>query len=364
MKIWISAGGTGGHLFPAIALAEELRARAPQCELLFLGGGLTTNRYFDRELYPYAEIACGGLGGKNPLALVRSSYRIWSGIRQSRQLLSAQTPDLVVGFGSFYGFPPLVAAAWGRIPLVLFAADRLPGRVIRLMARWAQVTAVHFPETASQLASPSVVVEMPLRQSCRGIATPQAEARHYFGLDPDRPTLLVFGGSQGARAINRLFSGALTHLPPLFQLLHFTGDPQAAEELSSLYRSRGLLACVKPFEPQMGLAWRAADLAICRSGAGSVGEQREFEIPAIFIPYPYATDNHQELNADSVVNTFGGAVKLVEAHATPEKLASEIARLFAEDGKRLKEMQGAFRHYKGAFKRKSLGDVVLEKIHH
>lgn len=361
-KIWISAGGTGGHLFPALAFAEQIRAHDPYAELLFLGGGLQTSRYFSQGAFPYIEIACGSLLRKDPLSLARSAYRIAQGVAQSRRLMARERPDLIVGFGSFYAFPPLLGAKLAGVPLVLHAADAIPGRVIRLMARYAALTVLQFPEAAAHLRGATAVAQMPLRPQLRRGVVSREEACALLGLYANRRTVLVFGGSQGARALNPIVAKALTTIGAPLQVLHYTGDAAVAERLAADYRAKDMVVCVKAFETRMELAWTAADLVIGRAGASTVAELLEFQVPGILIPYPHAMDNHQQANADLVAHQLGGAIGIREADLTPEVLTKRLEQLLADDGAQLREMKAALQRAQAKRTQIRLCDHVMEII--
>lgn len=146
-KVLIAAGGTGGHIYPALALARKLSAQ-PGIEVVFAGGNLDRNRYFDQGAYPFHSIASGTFSSRNPLKIARSLGRIGQGLWQSHRAIAKFRPDLAVGFGSYYTFPTLVAALLHRIPVVLHEANSIPGKVNRMLSKYALVTGIHFPETA------------------------------------------------------------------------------------------------------------------------------------------------------------------------------------------------------------------------
>lgn len=346
-KILIATGGTGGHVYPAMALAQQILQEIPDSQVLFVGGGLKENRYFDHQAFPFRTVSCGAFLSKRPSALMGAFANIAKGVWQSCAIIREFHPDVAVGFGSFYAFPPLVAAKIMSVPLVLHEANSIPGKVNRLLSRWATVTGVHFPETAHLLKGHSVEVGLPLRQGFCHATINSADAKTHFGLHPEKLTLLVFGGSQGARSINILVSEALKELKATqaFQVLHLVGDPSMVDQIQDGYLQGGIRACVKPFESRMDIAWNAADVVISRAGAGTIAEQLEFEVPGILIPYPRATDNHQEHNADFMVATVGGAVKLHEKGLLPSRLATCLAE-FLKDGTLLAAMRHAMKEYK------------------
>lgn len=342
-RILITSGGTGGHIFPAIALAETLR-NEHNCSIMFVGGKLSKNPYFEKENFPYQEIECAEVNFSLK-TLFRSPLKIAKGVREALWVLNQFKPDLVVGFGSYYTLPVLIATKMLGIPLILHEANSIPGKVNRLFAPFAEKTFVHFPCTQTLLRGKSVVAGMPLRKNFQKALISQEEAKKAFQLDPTCPTLLVFGGSQGAKRINELFSSAAVfHLKPMlpsFQVLHFTGNHSESELLMGRYVSGNVAAYVRPFEKRMDLAWAAADLAVTRAGASSIAEQIEYEVPGILIPYPAAADKHQDKNADFLEES-GLIVKLSEIDLTPQALAAKIQEVFVEADTRTAE----FKKYK------------------
>lgn len=363
-KIMIATGGTGGHIYPAIALAQQLMQDSSDHEVLFVGGGLSGNRYFDPSVFNSSTVPCGAFTRKSPMALAKSCLNISHGIWQSRAIIRKFNPDVVVGFGSYYSFPPLIAAKLQSIPIVLHEANSIPGKVNRLLAPWAAAVGVHFPKTIDLLKGNCVEVGMPLRSGFQRGGTDPTLAASYFGLRPDRSTLLIFGGSQGAQAINSRVHGALkllTDRVPV-QVIHIAGDDQSAESLQKIYAQSGIHACVKSFETRMDLAWQAADLVICRAGAGTIAEQFEFEVPGILVPFPRAADNHQEFNADFIVKTVGAGKMIKEESFNERFLAYHLLELFNNGGDALMKMRVAMADYKKRVRTQDLCSLVKKVI--
>ncbi|MBA3815099.1 MAG: undecaprenyldiphospho-muramoylpentapeptide beta-N-acetylglucosaminyltransferase [Parachlamydiaceae bacterium] len=330
-KILIATGGTGGHIYPAIALAQQIGREIPNSQVMFVGGGLEENRYFDRNAFVSRSIDCGAFVNKSPLAIIRSLSNISKGLYQSLKLIREFRPDVAVGFGSFYSFPPLVAAKLMSVPLVLHEANSIPGKVNRLLSKYATISTVHFPQTLPLLKGNTLEVGMPLRHEFTHSTYSKVEAKQYFGLDPDLPIVLIFGGSQGAQAINSLALQAIEYAQTghksALQVIHLTGTSSSADKLRSAYAQQQIPAAVKSFEVQMAMAWRAADVVISRAGAGTIAEQLEFEVPAILIPFAAAADNHQEHNANFMVDNVGGAKKVLESELNANLLGTHIAEL-------------------------------------
>lgn len=354
--IVMAVGGTGGHIYPAVALADQLKNENYELEILFLGGKLSTNPYFNRSGYNWKEISCSPINFKNPLRLISQFYKLLQGVFESRKILN--DADLVIGFGSYYALPALLAAKWRKVPIFLHEQNSIPGRVNRLLSSFAVITGTHFPNTPSLLSGHCVEVGMPLRTGYKKGSLTQTEARKYFNLHENLPTLLVFGGSQGAQAMNEKVMEALKRLNSnSLQIIHLIGAKNDVHYFERRYQELGIICCVKEFENRMDIAWQAADAIISRSGAGTIAEQIEFEVPGILIPYPYAMDNHQEKNADFMVKTIGGAVKICECDLDAARLAMGINQLMDKDN--LQKMSGAIRKYKEKKSHPSFVDIII-----
>ena len=318
-KILVAVGGSGGHILPAEALVKEL-VQKQEFEVLFAGAGLEKNPFFDKKTYSYQNISSSQ---KSPLKLVQ-------GFVQSLKLIRRYQPDLIIGFGSFHSLPLLAAALFLRYPYVLYASDIMPGRVVRLFAPFARFVGLSFPEAKKHVRGQMRLVAPPLRDKVKE-KTSREEALSYFGLDPERKTLLVFGGSQGAKRLSDLVSQALQGLKREgLQVIHFCGVPEKVKELSDFYKASNVSAVVKAFEPEMGLAWSAADAVVCRSGAMTLLEQLYHQVPALYVPFPYAKDNHQKLNAH-YGELLGAGTLLEEKMLTPDLLMRAIDDLLKRD---------------------------------
>lgn len=327
-KIIFSAGGTGGHLFPAQAVAASLKGKA---NLLFVGGGLSKNPYFDRSEFEFVEIPTATLNLRSPKKLLFSCLKIAQGFFKSRKIIKTYRPDIVVGFGSFYTFPLLLAALTKKIPIVLHEQNAIPGKVNRLFSKRAKFTAVTFSQSQKHLSGKSVEVVFPLRFPM--IRKEKKASLSYFGLFSNKITLLAFGGSQGGFGINRLMKEVAPFLPKEFQILHFTGKKGEAEEIAKLYRDLGLSFCVREFENNMNEAWNVADCAFTRAGASTITEAISWEVPAILIPFPFAAENHQEKNAEHFVKEVKGGFMFSEKSAKSSEIKNAFDKLLSGDFK-------------------------------
>ena len=323
-KIIFAVGGTGGHLFPAQALAEQLLLENKEMELLFAGEGLSKTAYFDKVKFSFCDISSTTPFRGTIFQAIKSIGILSKGIRESFKLLSTQKPDLVIGFGSFHAFPLLCAAAIKKIPMILFESNAIPGKVVRLFSKRAQFTALYFSVAKGYLKGKTIEVDIPIKNTLSRRFMPKEEAKAWLQLDPHLFTLLVFGGSQGARALNQHILQLLPQCKLPLQLIHFTGNDETAREVSRLCQTLGVRCYVKKFEPRMDIAWNAADLVLCRSGAMTLSELLHYEVPGILIPYPYASDQHQLKNAQFLEKTVGGAICFEESTLSSEILMDAI----------------------------------------
>lgn len=318
MKVLLAVGGTGGHLFPAQAVAKELEKKG--VETLFAGALLDENRFLDKQAFRYCSVASATPFCSNPF---KAAALLLKGIRESLALLRREKPDLVIGFGSYHSFPLLCAARLKKTQLILFEADTFPGKVNRLFSRSALFSAFAFPHAAEHLHGDKRHVQMPSMHREAFDRMTQFEARQALGLDPDRLTLLVCGGSQGARAINRQIAPLLQRADEQklsLQLIHLTGDQEMTRLIEKQCSDLNIPSYVKEFDKEMGILWRAASLLIGRCGAGTLSEMITFQVPGILIPFPFAASGHQEKNALYLQEKVKGGYSLFEHEMSVERL--------------------------------------------
>lgn len=335
MKVVLAGGGTGGHVFPALALARELQAR--DVEIVMVGTERGVERsIFLREGFPFATIRVEGLKGMTAWRQARSFALLPKALLQALALLRRHRPQVVVGMGGYGAGPVSLAAVLRRIPLLLHEQNLYPGLTNRILARMADVVAVSFEETQDFLRRRVVVTGNPVRREV--LEGERRKGLEAFGLDPLKATLLVFGGSQGAHRINLAVGEALPHLRPLrgrLQFLHATGE-RDHRETEERYQRWGGTARVFPFIEDMASAYAAADLVICRAGATTAAELTALGKPALLIPYPFAANDHQRKNAEALVKA-GGCRMLLDRDLSGHRLAIELQELL-DDPARLVEM--------------------------
>jgi UDP-N-acetylglucosamine--N-acetylmuramyl-(pentapeptide) pyrophosphoryl-undecaprenol N-acetylglucosamine transferase len=336
MRVLIAGGGTGGHVIPALAIARELQARC-QAEVLFVG----TARGIENRLVPKAgfglmRIKVGALKGVSLWTRMRTLFGLPLAILESRKIIRAFAPDVVVGVGGYASGPAMAAAILAKIPTLAFEPNVVPGLANRLVGRRVTAAAVHFEETRKYFRNDHVeVVGVPVRAEFFNLPASGGIAA---GKSAAPPLLLVFGGSQGARAISTAITGAIAAILqkiPGLRVIHQTGE-RDYNEVQEAYQRAGVEAEVSAFIDNMPQAFARADLVVCRSGASTVAEITAAGKPAIFIPFPQAADDHQRRNAETIVNA-GAAVLLPQAELTPERLAQTVTDLLSSPA-RLKEM--------------------------
>lgn len=301
-KIIIAAAGSGGHLFPAVHLANALKS---EFQVSFVGGGLAKNTFF-KDDYPFLDIPASN----------RKIHLILQGIWRSVRYLQKQRPCCVIGFGSYHTLPVLLAARLLRVPYILYASDLLPGKVVRWMSAGAEWTGICWKKSAVHLKGTTRQV----RPSLRFVPSTDSAA-DYFGLQRGVLTLLVVGGSQGAVALNDMVVDAIGPSDGL-QVIHLTG-PKDEERMRQKYAEKGIVACVRPFEERMDYAWGMADFACCRAGANTLFELTAGQVPAVVIPLPTASENHQEVNAKALA----GGCLLLQQHKGSEQLREALLHL-------------------------------------
>ncbi len=333
MKVMIAAGGTGGHLYPGIAIAREV-LRESGNEAVFVGTlqGIEA-RVLPKEGLPVRFITVGRLKGMGLGSIVRTLITLPVSLIRSLRLLRAERPDAVIGVGGYASGPVALAAWLLRIPLLIVEPNSYAGLANRVLGRFAKKVFVCFPGRDRQGFFPAKkkVLAGPLVRKGIDVGD-RAAGRAAFGLKPDRFTVLVLGGSGGAHAINMAMKDAASELASLpgLQVLHQTGEKDA-DEVTAGYRAAALDAVVLPYIHDMAGAYAAADLVVSRSGATTVAELSVCGKEAVLVPYPFAADNHQEYNALSLAER-GGATVILQKELTPARLAEMIRKTAAKGG--------------------------------
>ena len=324
MRLLLAGGGTGGHLFPAVALAEQLRREEPESEILFVG----TERGLEYRLLPQLgwtlrTIPMSGWAGLSLGARIKALAGLAKSMVQSRQIINEFRPSVVVGVGGYASVPVLLAARLSGVPYLIHEQNAWPGLANRLLGRWARRICLSFAEAGKAYRrAPLVVTGNPVRAAME--SCPE--------LPEGKPRLLVFGGSHGARAINRAIVAALPHLQHWRGGLHIVHQAGAneVETVEAGYRAVNWTDVeVLPFINDMASAYAGASLVVCRAGATTLAELTACGRPAVLIPYPYAANNHQSLNA-SALAAKGAAIMIEERDLKPAELGTLLDGLLRD----------------------------------
>ncbi len=335
MRALIAGGGTGGHVIPALAIARELQ-ECFQAEILFVG----TSRGIETRLVPAAGfelrlIQVGALKSVSLATRIKTATTLPRAILNSWRILQQFKPDVVIGVGGYASGPAMLASALRGLPTLVFEPNVVPGFANRVVAPMVTMAAVHFEESRRYFRL-SRVTGVPVRKEFFQLPP-------LGGLVPDhRPTLLVFGGSQGASKLNQTVIESLDTLRqqvPGIYIIHQTGD-RDYNDAQATYLRAGISAELSPFIDDMPEAFARADLVLCRSGASTVAEIAAAGRPAVFVPFPFAADDHQRRNAE-VLERAGAAMLIPESQLTRDRLVQVVTSLLKDRARLLRMAQAA-----------------------
>ncbi|MGO9124117.1 MAG: undecaprenyldiphospho-muramoylpentapeptide beta-N-acetylglucosaminyltransferase [Terriglobales bacterium] len=331
MRAILAGGGTGGHVIPALAIAQQLQKQY-NAEILFIGTARgIENRLVPAAGFPLKLVQVGALKNVSLATRLRTFSDLPRSVWESRRILREFGPDVVIGVGGYASGPGILAAVLMRIPTLVFEPNFVPGFANRIVARFVSAAAVHFEETGRYF------------RHCEVTGVPVREAFLQIEGAPAAPTLLVFGGSQGAHAINKVVmesAGEMLARTSGLRIIHQTGE-RDCNEVQAAYAKLGGTVEAHRFIDDMPGAFARASLLICRSGASTVAEATGAGKPAVFIPFPRAADDHQKRNAEALERA-GAAVMLEETKLTRDTLVETVSSLLA-DASRLRKMGEAAR---------------------
>lgn len=343
MRILIAGGGTGGHLFPGLALAEEFKRRDSNTEVVFVGTehGIEA-RIIPREGYPIHYLRAEGFVGKSFVKKIKALSALIFSFIDAGKILDAVSPELVIGVGGYASGALVFMANQRSIPTLIHEQNSVPGMTNRLLGRVVPKICVTYQESISFFPfGKTVLTGNPIRMKI--LRGERDAACRLFSLEKELFTVFVFGGSSGASSINRVMVNALNHLTDLreqVQFLHQTGEKDF-ENIRDAYRKAGVKGTVAPFIYQMAEAYAVADIVISRAGATTLAELNALGKPAILVPYPFAAGRHQEMNALKL-KEMGAAMLILDSELKGETLAAAIRKLYEDAGLR-GEMQRASR---------------------
>lgn len=342
IRLVITGGGTGGHIFPGIALAQAMMFAYPGCEVLFIG----TERKVDRNAlsdlgFQTTTIRSQGLKGKNPAAKLGALLQLPAALIKATRIIRKFKPDLVFGVGGYVTGPVVLAARLLGVATCIHEQNSIPGLANKLLGRIADRIFVSLPGSEKYFPRGKTILSgNPVRSTLIRAAREMKPAAEHDSL-----TLVILGGSQGARRLNSLMLEAAekclgTVVPPP-RIIHQTGEDDEAF-VRQRYAELGLNARVASFFTDMAVIYSQADLVVSRAGATTIAEITVFQKPAILIPFPYAADNHQEVNGRYLVEA-GGGIMFRQADLSGEKLGHEIKRILVDEKLRLEMAQNSGR---------------------
>ncbi|TAL23807.1 MAG: undecaprenyldiphospho-muramoylpentapeptide beta-N-acetylglucosaminyltransferase [Nitrospirae bacterium] len=336
MRVIIAGGGTGGHLFPGLAIAEELKRRDEKAEVIFVGTehGIEA-RIIPREGYPIKFLRAEGMVGVSILRKFRALLKMFLSIADSYSIIRTVRPDIVIGVGGYASVGPVLTAFLASIPTMIVEQNSVPGLANKTLGKFAGAVGVTYQESIPFFPNTKTFLTgNPIR--LRILKGSKDAAYNIFSLERDKFTIFIFGGSSGAKSINRAMVDAFNHIQDLkedVQFLHQTGE-RDYEYVRESYRKWGFKGTVAPFIYQMAEAYAVADIVISRAGATTLAELTAIGKPAILIPYPYAAGHHQELNAGKLLE-MKAARMILDHELRGDVLAENIRGLYVNKELRL-----------------------------
>ena len=340
LRVVIAGGGTGGHLYPGVAVARELLARQADAQISFAGTAQGIEaRVLPREGFALDLIHSGGLKGKSIADRARGVWLLPRSLGDAWRVVASRRPNLVIGVGGYSSGPVVLMAAMRGIPTMVLEQNAVPGLTNRLLARFVRAAAVTFESTRAFFGAKAFVSGNPVRPEFFESVGLSTEA----GADAESSIarVLIFGGSQGAHAVNVAMVEAAAELAagPALRITHQTGERDVAM-VRAAYRHAGIAADVEPFLYDMGQRLRQADLIVCRAGATTLAEITTAGKAAILIPLPTAADDHQRRNAEALA-AAGAADMLLQSDVTGHVLAQRILALAGDEGARARMAKAA-----------------------
>ncbi|GAB4166020.1 MAG: undecaprenyldiphospho-muramoylpentapeptide beta-N-acetylglucosaminyltransferase [Terrimicrobiaceae bacterium] len=332
-RVVIACGGTGGHLFPGLAVAEELKSRGHEVLLIVSEKAIDSLALQGHPDFRYEKLPSVGMPSPLSPAFLRFLRRTWESLGHCRSLYRRYRPAVVLGMGGFTSTAPLLAGRMQKLPTLIHESNAIPGRANLLAAKFVTRVLLGFADCRDRFPGRDCAVTgTPVRKDL-GHRLPRGEALAKLRLREDAPTLLVMGGSQGASGINRaLFKAAPLLKAGSVQIIHLTGERDDRLAAAN-YQRENIPHYVAPFHHRMEELYSAADLVVSRAGAASLSELSHFGLPSILIPYPFAADDHQTANA-KIFAAAGAAGIQIESEIVPETFAALASNLLNDPQRR------------------------------
>ena len=342
MRILFAGGGTGGHIYPALAVADYIKNQYPECELLYVGTekGLEMDIVGKRGDIPFQTIRVEGLPRKISPALIKAGIKALNGCLDARKVISDFRPDVVIGTGGYVCGPIVLAAKLAGVPALIHEQNALPGITNKLLSKWVDCVMVNFAASKSYFAHPERVRVTGLPVRSEVLTAQKEDGLAYFGFSKENVTLLVSGGSRGAKSINLAMAQSYPELikHKNLQIIHLTGAVSYEDTLNEIKKQGIDLASepqiiIKPYLNEMQYALAAADFCVGRAGATYLAELTACGKASILIPYPFAAENHQQYNAQALVDQ-GAAKMILDKELNSTNLSAEIINLLENETKR------------------------------
>lgn len=356
MRVIIAGGGTGGHLFPGIAIASFIQTKCPESEIIFIGteAGLES-KVIPRLGYKLKLISARGFVGKSLNEKAKSILKLVKSISECKKIINSFSPHIVFGVGGYASLPMVFTASLKKIPTVILEQNTVPGLANKILGRFADAIAITYPETIDYFPKEKVYLTgTPIRREI--LSGDRQRALKIFRLEEGRSTLLIFGGSLGARKINKVMIEGLPyliHLKDKIQIIHQTGEADY-NWVSKEYQNLSFKSTILPFIYDMADAYVVADLIVCRAGASTVAEITSLGKASILVPYPYAAYNHQEINARRLLSR-GACEMILDRDLNGEVISKKIDKILADTHvKREMEMASL------AFGKRNATEKILE----
>ncbi|WP_017727209.1 undecaprenyldiphospho-muramoylpentapeptide beta-N-acetylglucosaminyltransferase [Halalkalibacterium ligniniphilum] len=334
MKVVVSGGGTGGHIYPALALIKKMKKNNPDVEVLYIG----TERGLEHDLVPrenieFETIHITGFRRKLSIENAKTIFRFMKGVAKTKKLLRSFQPDIVIGTGGYVCGPVVYAAAKLNIPTVIHEQNSVPGLTNKFLSRYVDKVAICFKEAEAFFPKNKVVFTGNPRAS-EVVGVDREEGRRALRLDKDRKTVLIVGGSRGAKPINDAFLETLEDVSKRsYQFIYVTGNVHYDTVMDKVKKHGSPEnVTILPFVHNMPEVLAAVDLIVCRAGATTLAEITALGLPSILIPSPYVTNNHQEKNARALSSNQAAVVRL-ESELTGQRLLSDIDEILIDEKK-------------------------------
>ena len=347
MRVIISGGGTGGHIYPALSLIKEMKKCEPNAEFLYIGtkNGLESS-IVPREDIPFRTIHITGFKRKLSLENIRTVMRFLKGVPQSKKMIRDFKPDVVIGTGGYVCGPVVYAAAKLNVPTIVHEQNSVPGLTNKFLSRYVTKVAISFEESETFLPKEKIVYTGNPRAS-EAISTKKVDRLSSMGLNPRKKTVLIVGGSRGAKPINDMFIQSLKEAAKRnYQFLYVTGDAHydhVLEQVKKLGNPANVR--IEPFVHNMPEVLKNVDLIIARAGATTLAEITALGLPSVLIPSPYVTNNHQEKNAQALAKNSAATI-IREAEINKIDLLAEIDKIILNEQKWNEMKQAALMHGK------------------